>query len=85
VRGIDATAIEFISTTSSTPNRSFRVMIPAGGRLFVQSNSIGVLSSTQSAPCSAAAARPVTTPRSPDQSQAAIVLSYSDGVPIRDW
>jgi len=64
---------------SSVSIRSLRTTIPGGGRPLRQIISMGVAALTHSAPCIAAAARPVITPLRPDHSQAAKVFWASEG------
>lgn len=53
--------------------------MPGGGRPHRQIISIGAAALTQSAPCIAAAARPVITPLRPDHSHAPMVFCASEG------
>ncbi|NBQ41529.1 MAG: hypothetical protein EBU23_02885 [Mycobacteriaceae bacterium] len=63
---------------SPSSSRSLRTTISQGGRRLVCTNSGGVFGSIQRAPCNAEADKPATTPRRPDQSQAARARSAVD-------
>ena len=65
VRSGVVTGSPLIRTTSSASRRSVRTTIPSGGRPHRQIISMGVDASIQSAPCTAAAARPAMTPFRP--------------------